>query len=133
LNISPPSGIQPVLLPTALPPIPLIPNPSSAPNSQDGGGTCYSCTKPDLKKNMVTCDKCAQDFHFMCLTPPLKYSPRRRNYAWYCSTCDDSDGQPQKNSESSQIPRPTPPQQPNVKTVYLYGNEFMKNPLAKKC
>jgi len=41
--------------------------------------------------NVNRCDKCEKWFHFMCLSPPLKYSPKRRGYSWYCSDCDDEE------------------------------------------
>ncbi|XP_021951254.1 uncharacterized protein LOC110848362 isoform X3 [Folsomia candida] len=88
--------IVPPLNNTAAPPIvPKVP-------SSEYHRICFACNNEDLKKNMVTCDKCAQDYHFMCLTPPLMYSPRRRNYSWYCSACDEAGAESQAATQQNQ-------------------------------
>jgi len=53
-------------------------------------GRCDVCGKSDNSKGLVSCDKCKLEFHFSCLKPPLKYSPKRRGYSWFCCDCDET-------------------------------------------
>lgn len=34
------------------------------------------------------CDECSKNFHFCCLDPPVKKSPKVRGYSWHCAECD---------------------------------------------
>lgn len=34
------------------------------------------------------CDDCQKNYHFRCLIPPLKKTPKRRGYSWHCADCD---------------------------------------------
>nr|CAD7462474.1 unnamed protein product [Timema tahoe] len=34
------------------------------------------------------CDECMKCFHFTCLDPPVKKSPKMRGYSWHCADCD---------------------------------------------
>lgn len=34
------------------------------------------------------CDECLKSYHFGCLEPPLKKTPKRRGYSWHCADCD---------------------------------------------
>ena len=34
------------------------------------------------------CDECHKGYHFTCLDPPLKKTPKRRGYSWHCADCD---------------------------------------------
>lgn len=34
------------------------------------------------------CDECRKGYHFTCLDPPVKKSPKRRGYSWHCADCD---------------------------------------------
>ena len=36
----------------------------------------------------VRCDECMKCFHFTCLDPPVKKTPKRRGYSWHCADCD---------------------------------------------
>lgn len=36
----------------------------------------------------VRCDECVKCFHFTCLDPPVKKTPKRRGYSWHCADCD---------------------------------------------
>lgn len=36
------------------------------------------------------CDECNKAYHFNCLEPPLKKSPKRRGYSWFCEDCDSA-------------------------------------------
>ncbi|XP_052803478.1 PHD finger protein 14-like isoform X2 [Mya arenaria] len=58
--------------------------------------TCVTCSKLGDKKNMVSCDSCEQYYHFRCLDPPSKKTPKQRGYTWFCEACDidkDSDNE----------------------------------------
>lgn len=35
-----------------------------------------------------SCDECRKCYHFTCLEPPLKKSPKKRGYSWHCADCD---------------------------------------------
>lgn len=37
-----------------------------------------------------SCDECQRVFHFGCLDPPLKKTPKQRGYSWHCAECDPS-------------------------------------------
>lgn len=34
------------------------------------------------------CDECKKNYHFQCLDPPVKKTPKRRGYSWHCADCD---------------------------------------------
>lgn len=34
------------------------------------------------------CDECKKNYHFQCLEPPVKKTPKRRGYSWHCADCD---------------------------------------------
>ncbi|XDV34796.1 hypothetical protein PO909_004917, partial [Leuciscus waleckii] len=36
------------------------------------------------------CDECQLCYHFGCLDPPLKKSPKQTGYGWICQECDTS-------------------------------------------
>ncbi|TRY94426.1 hypothetical protein DNTS_011352 [Danionella cerebrum] len=36
------------------------------------------------------CDECRLCYHFGCLDPPLKKSPKQAGYGWICQECDSS-------------------------------------------
>ncbi|RWS11664.1 PHD finger protein 14-like isoform X2 [Dinothrombium tinctorium] len=55
---------------------------------------CCKCRQTENVRNLVQCDSCFLFYHFSCLNPPLKKSPKRRGYQWLCDDCgseDDSD------------------------------------------
>ncbi|XP_026275307.1 PHD finger protein 14 [Frankliniella occidentalis] len=78
-----------------------IPNPTnSRPQRQSGGKKtkvedlltqCDQCQGPGSKENLVRCDECQKCYHFHCLDPPVKKSPKIRGYSWHCADCDPSD------------------------------------------
>ena len=37
-----------------------------------------------------SCDECLKVFHFGCLDPPVKKTPKQRGYSWHCADCDSS-------------------------------------------
>jgi len=59
-------------------------------DSSSASSKCDTCGKSDPVKTLVSCDNCKLEFHFFCLVPPLKYSPKRRGYSWFCANCDDA-------------------------------------------
>ncbi|KAJ8927620.1 hypothetical protein NQ314_019898 [Rhamnusium bicolor] len=42
----------------------------------------------DAGKMLVICDECQKNYHFTCLDPPVKKTPKRRGYSWHCADCD---------------------------------------------
>ncbi|XP_015175796.1 PREDICTED: PHD finger protein 14 isoform X3 [Polistes dominula] len=51
---------------------------------------CNVCDTPGTSQNLVMCDECKKCYHFTCLDPPVKKSPKRRGYSWHCADCDPS-------------------------------------------
>ncbi|XP_046610280.1 PHD finger protein 14 isoform X1 [Neodiprion virginianus] len=51
---------------------------------------CDVCSMPGTNQNLVRCDECKKCYHFTCLEPPVKKSPKRRGYSWHCADCDPS-------------------------------------------
>lgn len=52
---------------------------------------CDVCGQPGTNQNLVRCDECLKCFHFTCLDPPVKKSPKRRGYSWHCADCDPTE------------------------------------------
>ena len=52
---------------------------------------CDKCGTEGTNANLVRCDECKKCFHFTCLIPPVKKSPKVAGYSWHCSECDPSD------------------------------------------
>ncbi|XP_078040799.1 PHD finger protein 14 isoform X1 [Augochlora pura] len=98
----------PKLLPPPAPPVVLTPasvtanattnnasNRASTGNGKRGKDTdllthCNVCDMPGTSQNLVMCDECKKCYHFTCLDPPVKKSPKRRGYSWHCADCDPS-------------------------------------------
>lgn len=59
---------------------------------------CCVCSQTGKSNQVVTCDECHRHYHFACLEPPLKKSPKIRGYSWHCADCDptDEDALPKK-------------------------------------
>ncbi|KAK6645407.1 hypothetical protein RUM43_001684 [Polyplax serrata] len=75
--------------PLSLPPP--EPQPADGTKSQQSTNQtsqCATCGQIDENKNLVMCDECQKCFHFGCLDPPLKKSPKMRGYSWHCADCD---------------------------------------------
>uniref|UniRef100_A0A6A7G0N3 Mucin-5AC-like n=1 Tax=Hirondellea gigas TaxID=1518452 RepID=A0A6A7G0N3_9CRUS len=51
---------------------------------------CDVCSETGGVTNTVACDECHKAYHFNCLDPPLKKSPKRRGYSWFCEDCEPS-------------------------------------------
>ena len=52
---------------------------------------CVKCEDSGSNTSLVRCDECKRCFHFACLIPPLKKSPKVPGYGWHCNECDPSD------------------------------------------
>ncbi|XP_046570377.1 PHD finger protein 14-like isoform X6 [Haliotis rubra] len=52
---------------------------------------CVVCNQPGSNSNLVSCDECQLCYHFQCLNPPTRKSPKPRGYTWHCEACDPTD------------------------------------------
>ncbi|XP_013382872.1 PHD finger protein 14 isoform X3 [Lingula anatina] len=52
---------------------------------------CSVCNLPGTNGNLVRCDMCKLCFHFECLDPPRKKTPKQRGYSWHCEACDSGE------------------------------------------
>ncbi|ESO94133.1 hypothetical protein LOTGIDRAFT_232407 [Lottia gigantea] len=78
---------------------------------------CVVCSQPGRTSNTVRCDECQLCYHFTCLNPPVKKSPKIRGYGWHCEACDptdDSDDIGLVEDEDSKLS--PPPQEGSVNT-----------------
>uniref|UniRef100_A0AAG5DUX8 PHD finger protein 14 n=1 Tax=Anopheles atroparvus TaxID=41427 RepID=A0AAG5DUX8_ANOAO len=60
-------------------------------NSVNDESLCDVCQTHGTAANIVQCDECQKNYHFGCLDPPLKKTPKRRGYSWHCADCDPTD------------------------------------------
>ncbi|XP_066571625.1 PHD finger protein 14 isoform X2 [Amia ocellicauda] len=60
------------------------------PKADDLRTECATCKGPGDNENLVRCDECRLCYHFGCLDPPLKKSPKQTGYGWICQECDTS-------------------------------------------
>uniref|UniRef100_A0A3B4B9D1 PHD-type domain-containing protein n=1 Tax=Periophthalmus magnuspinnatus TaxID=409849 RepID=A0A3B4B9D1_9GOBI len=60
------------------------------PKADDTRTECTTCKGPGDNENLVRCDQCSLCYHFGCLDPPLKKSPKQTGYGWICQECDTS-------------------------------------------
>ncbi|GLD63280.1 PHD finger protein 14 isoform X1, partial [Lates japonicus] len=60
------------------------------PKAEDTRTECTTCKGPGDNENLVRCDECRLCYHFGCLDPPLKKSPKQTGYGWICQECDTS-------------------------------------------
>ncbi|XP_075067847.1 PHD finger protein 14 isoform X2 [Mixophyes fleayi] len=60
------------------------------PKSEDLRTECAACKGIGDNENLVRCDECTLCYHFGCLDPPLKKSPKQTGYGWICQECDSS-------------------------------------------
>ncbi|CAL4061328.1 unnamed protein product, partial [Meganyctiphanes norvegica] len=56
-------------------------------DSSEQFSICDVCKETGGVTNTVACDECNKAYHFNCLEPPLKKSPKRRGYSWFCEDC----------------------------------------------
>lgn len=52
------------------------------------GTQCDVCMQSGTVQDVVRCDECKKIYHFRCLEPPVKKTPKRRGYSWHCADCD---------------------------------------------
>ncbi|XP_053665455.1 PHD finger protein 14 [Anopheles marshallii] len=64
---------------------------SSVGSSANDECICDVCQGAGTSANIVQCDECQKNYHFGCLEPPLKKTPKRRGYSWHCADCDPTD------------------------------------------
>ncbi|CAL8371358.1 unnamed protein product, partial [Boreogadus saida] len=60
------------------------------PKAEETRTECTTCQGPGDNDNLVRCDECLLCYHFGCLDPPLKKSPKQTGYGWICQECDNS-------------------------------------------
>ncbi|KAK8775439.1 hypothetical protein V5799_031209 [Amblyomma americanum] len=51
---------------------------------------CKRCGNSGDCTNLVVCDECKKGYHFLCLYPPVRKSPKQRGYTWNCEECNSS-------------------------------------------
>ncbi|KAJ7407712.1 PHD finger protein 14 [Pitangus sulphuratus] len=79
------------------------------PKSEDLRTECATCKGTGDNENLVRCDECRLCYHFGCLDPPLKKSPKQTGYGWICQECDSTSsklgslGPACKNAEFSEL------------------------------
>ncbi|XP_016656123.1 PHD finger protein 14-like isoform X3 [Acyrthosiphon pisum] len=52
---------------------------------------CSTCKDTGTTDIMVQCEDCSEYFHFSCLDPPVKKTPKVCGYSWHCQDCDPTD------------------------------------------
>ncbi|XP_060068807.1 PHD finger protein 14-like [Ylistrum balloti] len=60
---------------------------------------CAVCNGLGDYTNTVSCDECKLSYHFGCLDPPAKKSPKQRGYSWHCEACDPTDHSDEEEEE----------------------------------
>lgn len=63
---------------------------------------CVVCCKPGTAANTVRCDECRLSYHFGCLDPPMKKTPKQRGYSWHCEACDPTDDSEDDEAEAEE-------------------------------
>uniref|UniRef100_A0A673M005 PHD finger protein 14 n=1 Tax=Sinocyclocheilus rhinocerous TaxID=307959 RepID=A0A673M005_9TELE len=81
------------------------------PKADDTRTECTTCKGPGDNENLVRCDECRLCYHFGCLDPPLKKSPKQTGYGWICQECDISSSKVRVNNPPTQQPPPLYPLQ----------------------
>ncbi|XP_068566855.1 PHD finger protein 14 isoform X1 [Cebidichthys violaceus] len=69
------------------------------PKADDTRTECTTCRGPGDNENLVRCDECRLCYHFGCLDPPLKKSPKQTGYGWICQECDTSSSKEEEEEE----------------------------------
>ncbi|XP_050992908.1 PHD finger protein 14 isoform X1 [Labeo rohita] len=69
------------------------------PKADDTRTECTTCKGPGDNENLVRCDECRLCYHFGCLDPPLKKSPKQTGYGWICQECDTSSSKEEEPQE----------------------------------
>lgn len=60
---------------------------------------CAVCNGLGDFTNTVSCDECKLSYHFGCLDPPAKKSPKQRGYSWHCEACDPTDNSDEEEQD----------------------------------
>ncbi len=60
-------------------------------STSDTRSWCDSCSTDGTNGNLVRCDECQKCYHFWCLSPPVKKSPKVAGYGWQCNNCSPSE------------------------------------------
>uniref|UniRef100_A0A8C1ME10 PHD finger protein 14 n=1 Tax=Cyprinus carpio TaxID=7962 RepID=A0A8C1ME10_CYPCA len=74
------------------------------PKADDTRTECTTCKGSGDNENLVRCDECQLCYHFGCLDPPLKKSPKQTGYGWICQECDTSSSKVRVN-KNPPLPR----------------------------
>uniref|UniRef100_A0A8C7G2X4 PHD finger protein 14 n=1 Tax=Oncorhynchus kisutch TaxID=8019 RepID=A0A8C7G2X4_ONCKI len=77
------------------------------PKADDIRTDCTSCKGPGDNENLVRCDECCLCYHFGCLDPPLKKSPKQTGYGWICQECDTSSSKVSEFEPTTHLTRPS--------------------------
>lgn len=64
--------------------------PELASSLKEDGGFIYVTYNMCPSCLCFRCDECQLCYHFGCLDPPLKKSPKQTGYGWICQECDTS-------------------------------------------
>ncbi|XP_068091183.1 PHD finger protein 14 isoform X2 [Hyperolius riggenbachi] len=78
------------------------------PKSEDLRTECASCKGTGDNENLVRCDECKLCYHFGCLDPPLKKSPKQTGYGWICQECDSSSSKEDETEKTETEAQPQP-------------------------
>ncbi|XP_078519920.1 PHD finger protein 14 isoform X9 [Lissotriton helveticus] len=73
--------------------------------SDDLRTECATCKGIGDNENLVRCDECLLCYHFGCLDPPLKKSPKQTGYGWICQECDSSSSKEDDNEAEKDLPQ----------------------------
>ncbi|KAI5729121.1 hypothetical protein M8J77_025696 [Diaphorina citri] len=76
---------------SSVPPRVSQPRPVPVKKEEAPPAACATCAEPGAPTAMVKCDECLKSFHFGCLDPPVKKSPKVRGYSWHCADCDPTE------------------------------------------
>ncbi|XP_039379368.1 PHD finger protein 14 isoform X3 [Mauremys reevesii] len=74
------------------------------PKSEDLRTECATCKGTGDNENLVRCDECRLCYHFGCLEPPLKKSPKQTGYGWICQECDSTSSKEDENEAKEENP-----------------------------
>ncbi|TNM93100.1 hypothetical protein fugu_018502 [Takifugu bimaculatus] len=74
------------------------------PKTDDTRTECATCKGPGDNENLVRCDECLLCYHFGCLDPPLKKSPKQTGYGWICQECDTSSSKEDEEQLEQEAP-----------------------------
>jgi hypothetical protein len=76
---------------------------------------CRVCFGKHDKEKILLCDKCDEEYHIYCLTPPLTSIPKGSK-KWYCPNCDTTEAPRlhKTRSTSAALPTTTPKSESNL-------------------